>query len=285
MRDLRAKLKRQTEILGLIYDSDKIFTIADLAFEFNCEELTIKRDLRSLREEGIIIHSRGSRGVVLEGEIDFERLNSMISSYAAIAINTNTVYKSTRLLVKKHGALSLTLITRIQIAIEKGLCVRVEYLKQGSSTFKERLIEPQLIYEADKAWRLLALHDGVLKQFVFNRIFSVKITSIQYKKIPSKDLNQLFINSFKSWTGKSEYNVKMHFLKPWSDIFRTRILIENQKITEKDDGTFILEMKVNSLNELAGWIVSRGKGIIVISPDELKKIVIEIAEGTLANYE
>ena len=63
MRDIRAKIKRQSEILGLILSNQKILAIADLAFVFECEELTIKRDLKELREMGIDIHSSGKKGV------------------------------------------------------------------------------------------------------------------------------------------------------------------------------------------------------------------------------
>jgi len=50
------------------------------------------------------------------------------------------------------------------------------------------------------------------------------------------------------------------------------------------DGSLILEATVNSLREITSWIVSRGKGIVVIEPEELKKNVISIAKGALGNY-
>ena len=63
MRDIRAKLKRQSEILGLILSDKKSISVADLAFKYGCEELTIKRDLKELRSTGIDIHSSGKSGV------------------------------------------------------------------------------------------------------------------------------------------------------------------------------------------------------------------------------
>ena len=62
MRDIRAKVKRQSEILGLILSNIKTYAIADLAYQFKCEELTIKRDLKEIREMGIDIHSSGKNG-------------------------------------------------------------------------------------------------------------------------------------------------------------------------------------------------------------------------------
>ncbi len=60
--------------------------------------------------------------------------------------------------------------------------------------------------------------------------------------------------------------------------------MESQIIEEYEDGTMDLSITVNSLSEIASWIVSRGEGVIVIEPPELKEKVIELAKGTLGNY-
>ncbi len=44
------------------------------------------------------------------------------------------------------------------------------------------------------------------------------------------------------------------------------------------------ETKVNSLEEMASWIASRGAGIIVYEPEELKQKVLDLANGVLSNY-
>ncbi len=62
------------------------------------------------------------------------------------------------------------------------------------------------------------------------------------------------------------------------------MLVTDQKITKQQDGSITFECTVNSLNEIAGWIVSRGEGIKVIEPDELKDMVRNLAKGTLRNY-
>ena len=60
--------------------------------------------------------------------------------------------------------------------------------------------------------------------------------------------------------------------------------MEFQKIIEYPDGSIEYETIVNSLKEIASWIVSRGEGVIVLEPDELKNKVIKIAKGVLKNY-
>ena len=62
------------------------------------------------------------------------------------------------------------------------------------------------------------------------------------------------------------------------------MLAGDQVISKNEDGSITFQCTVNSLNEIAGWIVSRGDGIKVIAPEELKQRVIEIAQGVLENY-
>ena len=62
------------------------------------------------------------------------------------------------------------------------------------------------------------------------------------------------------------------------------MLIRGQKVTKQDDGSIIFEATVNSLNEIAGWIVSRGEGVKVLAPAALREQVIELANAVLKNY-
>ena len=55
-------------------------------------------------------------------------------------------------------------------------------------------------------------------------------------------------------------------------------------ITDEEYGSVILESTVNSLTELASWMVSRGKGVELLEPAELKEHIIALARGALSNY-
>lgn len=60
--------------------------------------------------------------------------------------------------------------------------------------------------------------------------------------------------------------------------------MEFQKVTDEPDGSIIYETVVNSLNEIASWIVSRGEGVVVLEPESLKNLVLSTAYGVLKNY-
>lgn len=284
MRDIRVKIKRQSEILGLIVANKKTLNIADFAFLFECEELTIKRDLKELREMGIDVHSSGKKGVRIFNELNDELITSVITQYMNNAMLDKQYNKATNLLVKKLNKQAIENITTIQRAIENEVKLNVTYVKTPTSKSVERTIEPMLIFQSDGSWRLFARHEKVLKQFIVDRIINVETTEQKFRKISEVKMKSIFETSFKSWLGNDRYEIKLRFLNPWTDRLRPRQLMENQKVTENEDGSITFETTVNSLDEISSWIVSRGKGVIVESPQELKDRVIQMAKDALSNY-
>jgi predicted DNA-binding transcriptional regulator YafY len=113
---------------------------------------------------------------------------------------------------------------------------------------------------------------------------NVKMTEERFTKLPGERFEDLFMFSWKSWLGDEKFDIKLQVSKEWADRIRPRMLITGQQVTKQEDGSIIFEATVNSLNEIAGWIVSRGEGIKVLAPGNLKDHVIELARGVLKNY-
>src|SRR5437870_7582734 len=121
MQDLKNKLKRQIEILGIILSQNygPVLKTFDLAEMFEVEELTIKRDLQELRAWGIPIHSEKRYGVSIYGVLNERKLRELIQQYSAITSAESVVEKSTSLLVKRLGEKALANIITLQMCIER----------------------------------------------------------------------------------------------------------------------------------------------------------------------
>lgn len=105
MQDLRFKLKRQLEILGIILSQNYpgIIRSADLAYMFEVEELTIMRDLQQLRASGIDVHSTKKHGVCINKRLPDEKLLELIQQYSSLYTSAPFADKSTNLLVNRLG--------------------------------------------------------------------------------------------------------------------------------------------------------------------------------------
>jgi predicted DNA-binding transcriptional regulator YafY len=284
MKDLKVKIKRQTEILGLVLAHPGKYQIYDFEEMYNVNDLTIKRDLQELRSFGIDIHSEGKKGINIGSKIPNETLKAIIPQYIGIAVHQSSYDKATNLFVSKLGSKSISTLTQLQICIHQNYQAKIVYQKPEEKVTEERTLEPYCIFQGEKNWRLLAGHNGSLKQFLLNNIKSVERLEKKFKPISQKQIDEVFSTSFRCWLGNERYTVKLKFLPPWPDRIKPKQLMEMEKVTEEADGSIIYETVVNSLNEIAGWIVSRGEGVVVMEPEKLKTIVIETANDVLKNY-
>jgi predicted DNA-binding transcriptional regulator YafY len=285
MFDFQSRFKRQIEILGLCMSGEdsSSFKTFDLAALFNVEELTIKRDLLALRSYGIDIHSHKKRGVTIDTPLSNEKISDLILHYCSLSQNHYTMDRSTNLLVEKLGESALANIVLLQRCIDNMETAAVDYNKLGEQVEKEKPVEPLFIFQSEGSWRVVVNSDGHIKQLLIDKIISVKPTGKRFMK-GDYNINDLVKYSWKSWFGNEKHCIKLWMSAFWAEIITPRMLAGDQVISKNDDGSIIFQCTVNSLNEISGWIVSRGEGIKVIEPEELKIKVLELAEGVLKNY-
>jgi predicted DNA-binding transcriptional regulator YafY len=280
--DFQSKIKRQIEILGLCLSGQPLRT-CDLAIFFNVEELTIKRDLQDLRSYGIDIHSHKKTGLTLDSQITPEKLLSIILSYSGLSKSQLNMDRSTMLLIEKYGCQVLTRLVLLQRCIDNSEIAIIDYNKIGDKIQKDKVIEPLHIFQSEGCWRVIVNSDGKLKQLIFEKILVVKPGGKRFVR-KNSDISELVKYSWKSWLGTEKYQIKLWISPFWTEIITPRVLAGDQDISKNADGSVIFQCTVNSLNEIAGWIVSRGEGIKVLEPEELKERVTELAEGVLQNY-
>ena len=286
MSEFRNKLKRQLEIVGICLSQNYPGHLStfDLADMFGVEELTIKRDLKDLRSEGIDIHSVRGKGVRLTSNLTDERLRELIQQYTALAISFEAVDKSTGLMVNRLSEKALANMIILEMCIETRTRVLIDYEKESEGVDFRREVAPHRIFQRDNYWRVLAVENGVLKQFHLNKIVDAKATSFQFEPLPDEKIDELFKYSWRSWLGDERYNIKLKLSHLWADRLLPKQLMEHEKITIMKDGVGLYETTVNTLDEIAGWVVSRGSGVTVLEPEELRERVIKLAKESIQNY-
>lgn len=284
MLELQHKIKRQIEILGLAIENTSGTRDIDLAEMFGRDIPTIKRDMQDLRKIGIAVHSQRKGGVCLAQPIEPKMLKEVILQYLGICASTHAVDRATALLVKKHKEKSLSHIVTLQRCIESHVIARIAYEKDADNIEKDREIAPVLLFNSDGSWRVLALNEGRVKQFHIIKMWDVVSTERKFKPPAQQEVDALFEHSFRSWIGTEHHTVRLRLDARWAERIKPQQLMESQVITENPDGSIVLETTVNSLDEVASWVVSRGAGVTVMEPAPLREKVLTLARGALANY-
>jgi predicted DNA-binding transcriptional regulator YafY len=160
----------------------------------------------------------------------------------------------------------------------------IDYEKESEELEFGREICPLFIFELDNYWRVLAMNEKKLKQFHLNKIIEVRISNKSFVPVDKENIEELFKNSWRSWLGSEKYNIKLKLSSKWAERLRPKLLMDTEVLVECADGSVIYETTVNSLEEIAGWIVSRGMGVEVLEPEILRDKVINLAKDVLANY-
>jgi predicted DNA-binding transcriptional regulator YafY len=285
MIDFKIKFKRQIEILGICLSKTyKGMSIGEFAELFGVEELTVKRDMNDLRSGGIAIHSAKGKGVGLERKPPLEKIRELIKQYSALNTSDSYVEKSTALLVGRLKENALANMVILQMCIDKNKMAVIDYEKDAEVYERSVEISPLLIFQTDNYWRLLTVSDGRIKQFIMNKIMSAKESNKSFKPISKEKIEDVFKHSFRSWLGEDTYKIKLRFSSYWADRMKPKQLLDSETFIPQGDGSVIYDATVNSLDEIAGWVATRGEGVNVLEPEELKQKVIKLAEGVLKNY-
>ncbi len=284
MLEFQHKVKRQIEILGLAIENTSKMRDVDLVEMFKRDIPTIKRDMLELREAGVDIHSVRRTGIGLAQPMPPKLLKDFILQYLGICASTHAVDKATALLVRKHKEKGLSRIVTLQRCIESRTTAQITYEKDAEEIEYGREICPLLLFNSEGSWRVLALNEEKIKQFHIIKMLDVKATDRRFKPPARDQIDALFEHSFRSWIGPERHTVRMRLNTTWAERIKPQLLMEYQVITEEKDGSVVLETTVNSLDEVASWIVSRGAGVTVLQPPELKARVIALAKGALRNY-
>ncbi|MGA2916357.1 MAG: WYL domain-containing transcriptional regulator [Sedimentisphaerales bacterium] len=75
------------------------------------------------------------------------------------------------------------------------------------------------------------------------------------------------------------YNVKLRFLPEIAHNVADVQWHSTQTVTFQDDGSAIMEFRVDGLNEITWWVLSYGDRVQVLAPAALRQRVIEIAQN------
>jgi predicted DNA-binding transcriptional regulator YafY len=284
MTNLHTVVKRQIEIVGLAVDNHGHFKVPDLAYAFGCDDLTIKRDMQALRKSAIDIHSEKKRGVTLVRRLPPTTLRQLVGQYLGLCAAATARDRATALLVKKHRERALRYVVLLQRCIEQNHVARIDYEKETGNVERDREIHPLMLFSGDGHWRVLAVNGGKMKQYLLTKITRLQETSTRFRPVPQERIDEMFRHSFRSWIGTEAFAVRIRLSPTWAARLRPRQLMETEALVEEEDGSVVLEATVNSLEEVAGWVVSRGTGVEVLEPPKLRAMVLDLARGVLANY-
>jgi len=109
--------------------------------------------------------------------------------------------------------------------------------------------------------------------FAINRMDKLEICQEKADDVKF-NIDEYFHQGFGLYHGETFW-VKLQFKKEVSRLITERNWHSQQKITEKKDGSVILEMPASNLQEMVWFVLNYGSNVKVLEPDELKNELVD----------
>jgi len=141
-------------------------------------------------------------------------------------------------------------------------------------------------------------HDGfqwclIGKSLFHEEIYTFNINQIREMNVLDKcfimdkefDLNEYL---GRAWSKKPEgrlYHVKLKFTPDTAYSVAEVQWHNTQKVTFQEDGSAIIEFRIDGLREIIWWVLGYGDKVKVLAPEVLQKRIAQMARNMLKNYE
>lgn len=290
---------RLFEILYILLQRKKV-TAKELAEKFEVSTRTIYRDIEALSSANIPIYmSKGKDGGI--GILEEYVLNKSILSEE----EQNQILFALQSLEKMNGNSEKDILLKMSTIFNKKVTdwIKIDFSNWSPSkenTFQiiksailnkqlieftyynstgeknSRIVEPLQIWFKDKSWYLIS-YCRLKKDYRFfklTRMKEVKLLKEHFEReMPEQNEEE-----------KEIKNIILELEISKEMAFRVYDEFDNDEITKKEDGNFIVKVEFPENEWVYSFILSFGEYVKVISPEYAKNIVKQKLQNTLKNY-
>ena len=164
-------------------------------------------------------------------------------------------------------------------ALQERRVLRFEYRNLGTKHWQARRVHPYHLACIDSHWYLFA-HDvkrEAVRTFALTRLKKPVLTEARFVKPKEFNPDKYLEGSFGVMKGDTEHDVEIEFDAWATDLVRGRQWHSSQVLTELPGGGSRLRLRLNSLEEIEGWVLSWGTHARVLGPAVLSQRVRKTA--------
>ncbi len=176
----------------------------------------------------------------------------------------------------------------LETACQKSYSTQMTYYTASRDRVGERTFDPYLlyIYRGTNPYAIGYCHTRqAIRWFRVDRIRKLEILAQSFTRDPNFDAQQHFEDIFQAEVGGDLQTIEIWFDAKTAPYIRERAWHPQQKIVEHEDGAITLKLVAKGLQELKRWVLSYGRGAIVLQPPELVAIMREEIEKMNAGYQ
>jgi proteasome accessory factor B len=222
------------------------------------------------------------RSVLLAALKIENNLPTEIKQYCKTALRNISTGVNARAPVRQNAQFD-SIFAQLQESIAKKRKVNICYYPFFESGVIETELCPYRLFYNNQKWHVLgrsSLHKKV-RTFELNCIRELKTTEECF--LLDEDFD-VFEYLGRAWSLVPEgriYHVKLHFLPKVANNIAEVKWHSTQKVKRKNDGSAIVEFRVDGLNEITWWILGYGDQVRVLAPKVLRERVLQVAKNMI----
>ncbi|OHB59955.1 MAG: hypothetical protein A2167_06520 [Planctomycetes bacterium RBG_13_46_10] len=172
------------------------------------------------------------------------------------------------------------IFAQLMVAIQNSRVVTIRhYLPLERKEIVINLEPYHLIYN-DHTWHLIGrcTYDKQIHIIKLNRIRELTTSNKFFARSERIDIQEYLSKAWSIVPEGQLYHIKLRFMPVVAHDVAAVKWHSTQKVTFEDDGSAILEFRVDGLNEITWWIISYGDRVQILAPKILRDKVTTIAQ-------
>ncbi|OYO22057.1 DNA-binding transcriptional regulator [Enemella dayhoffiae] len=179
-------------------------------------------------------------------------------------------------------------LPRVLHALEDERRLRIDYRSRGSQQVRRRTIDPWGLVQAAGTWYLIAAHRGRPRTYRLDRMQSVTELTARAHRPAGLDLAQEWHRLRAAWRDRPAYPVELRVLRSQADLVVRQLglaLASDPTRTPEGPEHERLSAEVTTLRGAVGVLLGCGDWLEVLSPPELRALMVEIADQARAVHQ
>lgn len=171
--------------------------------------------------------------------------------------------------------------------VQLALIQRKQVTGQYQSPYEDRPValklHPYRLCLIKSAWYLIARPTDADQPLTYRiaRFKTLRMLDVPARVPGEFDLREYFGNAWGVYRGDRAYDVEVRFSPEVARVVTETVWHHTQKAKSNSDGSVTLAFQVDGLEEIANWILSWAGRVMVVQPEDLKKLVIQRLQDAL----
>ena len=183
------------------------------------------------------------------------------------------------------------LIDRLMLAVEDHRIAFVAYQSERATEPVSLEMYPYGVVYHKGSLYLVAFsrEHNMIRHFKLDRVTGVDVQSLQFTPDPEFSLQTHLANSFGVFHGEAHLakpqKIRIRFSSEAARYVQEKTWHPSQKLTKEKDGSVVLEVHLDTTQEIKSWALSFGPRATVIEPQSLREEIIRDIEDVLRRYQ